>query len=95
MYEKNTWPKRNKLIEAIDVVWRFQQMCSLQLDIGNWATMDFPTKHHINRILSVQYTDTETLHLMYGKKLTEQAMEVLPVCKLYLQFISKPVKLDL
>jgi hypothetical protein len=81
-----SWPKRDKLRQAVDVIWRFQGMCKLQLDLGYLITMDFPTKHHINKILSLQYMDPEVIENVYGKRLMEQALALVPVCQHYVAF---------
>lgn len=81
------WPKRDKLIEAIDTFENFRGLCKLELDLGYWATVDFPSKHHINKILSVQYMDRDILIGIYGKVLTNRVFEVLPHCKNYLKFL--------
>lgn len=84
------WPDRKLLTESVDIVWRFQKMCEFQLDIGNWVTMDFPTKHHINKILSLQYLEKDVIEAVYGPALSRQALELVPVCKAYLDFIKVP-----
>lgn len=83
------WPKSEKLQEALDVVERFRGMCQLQMDLGNWATMDYPTKHHINRILSLQYADKDELTLLYSLALVERIYKVIPYCKHYIMFIRE------
>jgi len=86
--KKPRWPDRKLLEESTDVMWRFQKMCEYQLDVGHWATMDFPTKHHINKILSLQYLETEVVEQVYGPVLSKRALELVPVCKKYLDFIK-------
>lgn len=87
--KKGEWPKRDKLSEAVDVFWRFQEMCKLQLDLGYHVTMDFPTKHHINKILSLQYMDKEIIEKVYGSELVSRALELIPGCKLYIGFTKE------
>jgi hypothetical protein len=81
-----SWPKRDKLRQAVDVIHTFQSMCRLQLDLGYFVTIDFPTKHHINKILSLQYMDLEVVRNVYGNILTEQALGLIPACKHYVSF---------
>jgi hypothetical protein len=81
-----SWPKRDRLRQAVDVIWRFQGMCKLQLDLGYVVTMDFPSKHHINKILSLQYMDKEAIESVYGKKLADQALKLVSACKHYVAF---------
>ena len=80
------WPKKKKLIEAINVFRRFQEMCKLQIDLGYWVTMDFPTKHHINKILSLQYMDLNMIEKVYGKSLVREALGLIPACRSYIAF---------
>lgn len=84
------WPDRKLLAESVDIIWRFQKMCAFQLEIGNWVTMDYPTKHHINKILSLQYLEKDVVERVYGPALSNQALELVPVCKAYLDFIKVP-----
>lgn len=83
------WPKKERLQEAVSIVWNFQQMCKLQMDKGYMATMDYPTKHHINKILAVEYHDQTMLEEIYGSKLLLRAKSLVPVCKAYLNFIKE------
>ena len=84
------WPDRKLLAESVDIVWRFQKMCAFQLDVGNWVTMDYPTKHHINKILSLQYLESDVVQRVYGSTLSSRALELVPVCRAYLDFIKVP-----
>lgn len=86
--KKPEWPKKEKLKEAVDVVYRFQQMCKHQLDHGHWATMDFPSKHHINKILSIQYMEHDFVSNVYGPGLLRQVKELIPVCRAYIEFVK-------
>jgi len=87
--KRQDWPRKDKLEEAIDVMWRFKSMCNHQLDLGYWVTMDYPTKHHINKILSLQYMDAEVIRKVYGSKLAQRALELIPNCKLYIAFTKE------
>lgn len=80
------WPNRDKLAESVDAVWKFQQMCKLQLDLGYWVTMDFPTKHHINKILSVQYIEKAMVDKVYGSTLAKMALDLIPACRNFIAF---------
>jgi hypothetical protein len=82
-------PKRNKLVESINVVQNFKSMCKHQLELGYWVTMDFPTKHHLNRILSIQYTDIKTVERIYGSGLAKAALKLVPSCKHYILFLKE------
>lgn len=84
---KEKWPKREKLVDAVEVFERFRDMCVWEMDLGYWATVDFPSKHHINKILSVQYMDKDTLEAVYGTGLVKRIFELMPYCKHYVQFV--------
>lgn len=84
---KNSWPTRNKLQESIDVFEEFRAICKFQLELGYWVTLDFPSKHHINKILLIQYMDEETLNKNYGEGLIARAKYVIPFCKHYLAMV--------
>lgn len=82
-----SWPSKDKLQEALDVFEEFREICRLQMELGYWVTLDFPSKHHINKILSIQYMDKETLYRNYGSGLIARAQSMIPYCKYYLSFI--------
>jgi hypothetical protein len=84
-----TWPKKDNLKDAVEIIWRFQSMCRHQLDLGYWVTMDFPTKHHINKILSLQYMDLEVIKQVYGEKLVQRAMSLIPACRHFVAFTKE------
>ena len=88
---KREWPRRERLVEALDVFENFQAMCNHQLDLGHWATIDFPSKHHLNKILCVQYIDEETSRRVYGDNLINRVFKTLPFCKTYVEF-AKAIK---
>lgn len=79
-------PSKKSLKEAIEVFEGFRANCKYRLDVGLWATVDFPSKYHINKILQVQYRKRTDLISEYGVALTESAIELVSVCKLYLEF---------
>ena len=85
---KPSWPRRERLSEAVDCAWRFQQMCLLQMNLGNWATMDFPTRHHLNNILAIQFLEEHIAQSIYGGELAQRAADLIPSCKAYLAFIG-------
>jgi len=80
------WPKKNKLVEALKVIEDFRLLCQFQMELGYWATTDFPTKHHLNKILSTQYMDKKLLEKVYGKGLAKRVNKLLPYCKHYASF---------
>jgi hypothetical protein len=82
------WPKREKLIEALEIFQNFRDMCQFQMELGYWATMDFPTKHHLNKILSIQYMDKKMLEEVYGKVLVKRTFDMMPYCKSYISFVK-------
>ena len=85
--KNKSWPSRDKLQESLDVFEEFREICKLQMELGYWVTLDFPSKHHINKILSIQYMDKETLYKNYGPGLIARAKTMVPYCKNYLSFI--------
>lgn len=86
---KSEWPRKDRLKEAVDAVYNFQQMCKHQMDLGHWATMDFPSKHHINKILSIQYMDHNVVNRVYGEGLLKQVKELIPACRAYIEFLKE------
>ena len=88
MADKTQWPKREKLIQALDVFERFREQCKLQMDLGYWVTMDFPTKNHLNKILSFQYLDRDVAEKIYGSTLTARTYDMVPSAKNYIKFIQ-------
>lgn len=91
MSDKNikSWPSKDKLQEAVEVFEEFREICKLQMELGYWVTVDFPSKHHINKILSIQYMDKDYLDKHYGKGLINRAYSMIPYCKSYLSFIRE------
>lgn len=92
--KKKVWPKSDKLKEAVDRIYNFRLLCQYQMEVGYWATVDFPTKHHINKILALQYSEREDLERVYGEKLVSQALDLIPHCKGYLEFTKGGVSKD-
>lgn len=79
-------PNKKAIKESIDTVEEFRLLCKHMLDTGLWATVDFPSKHHINNLLQLQYRKTALLINKYGYGLTNRALEMIPYCKAYLTF---------
>lgn len=93
---KNKLSLTNKrsLEDAVKRVEEFREACIWQLDNGLWMTIDFLSKHHINRILSLQYRNRKDLVDLYGEGLTDHALKMIPACKAYVSFtrdINEPV----
>lgn len=81
------WPKKQSLVEAVEVVEKFREICKFQLDLGYWVTVAFPSKHHLNKILSTQYMDRDLMVEVYGEGFTNRLGEIVPLCKNYLAFL--------
>ena len=80
-------PSKKAIETSIGVVEEFRDLCQLQLETGYWATVDFISKHHLNKILSLQYRPKAELEEFYGKGLTERAIRTIQICKAYLMFV--------
>lgn len=78
---------KKKVEEAVTVFENFREACKLQIDLGYWVTIDFPSKHHLNHILAVQFLDSKDLELKYGAGLVNRLHKALPHAKRYLAFI--------
>lgn len=90
-------PGRKAVKEAIEIIHDFRECCKHQLETGYWATIDFPSKHHINNLLQLQYRKMSELEAKYGMGLSQQALETVPYCKAYLTFLrdeERPNELD-
>lgn len=83
------WPRREHLVEALDVFDNFREACKFQLDLGYWMTITIPSKHHLNKILSTQYINQDLMREVYGINLTTKLLETVPLCKAYLNFIKE------
>lgn len=81
------WPNKKKLQEAVEIFDKFSQMCELQLDLGYVVPMQFPSKHHLNKILSIEYMDSAMLIQLYGAAFTQKAQRILPLCKTYVAYV--------
>lgn len=84
---KFSGPNKKKLQEAVDVFSNFRSMCELQFDLGYAVNVQFPSKHHINKILHIEYLTPEELEENYGEILTKKVFEFLPLCKNYVSFV--------
>lgn len=84
---KTKLPSDRALREAIKAVEEFRLLCKFMLETGYWATVDFPSRHHINTLLQLQYRDVGELKKEYGLGLTRLALEELEKAKLYVEFL--------
>lgn len=82
------WPRKEHLIEALNIFESFREACKFQLDLGYWMTITIPSKHHLNKILSTQYIDKDLMLEVYGVNLTTRLLDTIPACKNYLSFIK-------
>lgn len=83
-------PTRKSVEEAIRVFENFRDLCRLEMETGYWATTDFPSKHHINRLLQLAYRNRGDLLAAYGDGLTRHIDEIIPSCRAYVQFTRDP-----
>lgn len=86
---KSKLPSRKSIEDAIKVVDDFRAVCRHQLDVGYWATTDFPSKHHINKILQLQYISKDELFDWYGQGLARRINSMISICKAYLTFLRE------
>lgn len=87
--KKIRWPKKEHLIDALNAIDTFRDICRYQLDLGYWMTVSFPSKHHLNKILSTQYIDRDVMIKSYGLGLTDRLAAAIPICKSYLAFLKE------
>ena len=80
-------PPNRAVEEAIDTIHGFRDLCKHKLDAGHWATTDFPSKHHINNLLQLQYRKVSELQNKYGRAQANVILETIPYCKSYLAFL--------
>ena len=80
-------PHRRKLQEAVEVFENFREMCEMQFDLGYVFNTQFPSKHHINKILHIEYIPSEELNKLYSEALIKRAMRLIPACKSYILFV--------
>jgi len=67
----------------------FRAVCRHQLDSGYWATTDFPSKHHINKILQLQYARHDDVVNVYGRGLSRRIDSMIIICKAYIAFLRE------
>lgn len=82
-------PSKKSIDESIKVIDDFRAVCRHQLDLGYWATTDFPSKHHINKILQLQYMSKEDVIEAYGSGLARRIHGMIGVCKSYISFLRE------
>ena len=80
-------PSKKSVDEAIKLIENFRDLCRHQMDVGLWATADFPSKHHINRLLQLGYRNRADLAREYGEGLARHIYEITPTCKAYVAFM--------
>lgn len=82
-------PSKRSIEEAIKVLDDFRAVCRHQLDLGYWATTDFPSKHHINKLLQLQYIPKEDVINFYGPGLSARVSNTINICKFYISFLRE------
>lgn len=80
-------PSKRSIEEAIKRFEDFRSFCQYELDVGLWGTIDFPSKHHINKILQLQYKKQTEIVEFYGPGLADHINKVIPKCKAYVLFL--------
>jgi hypothetical protein len=86
---KPNLPSKKSIEDALSVLDEFRAVCRHQLDHGYWATVDFPSKHHINRLLQLQYMNKDDLASTYGPGLTKRINGTISICKAYVAFLRE------
>lgn len=86
---KSKLPSKRNIEESIKIIDDFRAVCRHQLDVGYWATVDFPSKHHINKILQLQYINRIELQNVYGQGLTRRINSMIHICKSYISFLRE------
>lgn len=90
MDKRFSLPSKRSVEESIKVIENFRALCQHQWDLGYWATIDFPSKHHVNRILQMKYHDPAEIRSVYGNGLARHIDEIRPVCLAYRSFLRGP-----
>jgi len=80
-------PSYKRVKEAINRINHFRDVCTYQMDVGYWMTTEFPSKHHFNTILQLQYRESKDLVDKYGLGITQIILDLVPICKTYLAFV--------
>jgi hypothetical protein len=86
---KSKLPSKKSIDDSIKIIDDFRAVCRHQLDVGYWATVDFPSKHHINKILQLQYIHKDELHFAYGQGLARRINSMIHICKAYVAFLRE------
>ena len=86
---KQNLPSKKSVEDAIKIIDDFRAVCRHQMDVGYWATTDFPSKHHINKVLQLQYPNQEDLINYYGNGLTRRINSMVSICKAYISFLRE------
>lgn len=77
-------PSKKSVEDALRVFEGFRELCRHQLDVGTWATVDFLSKHHLNRLLQFDWRSPTELNYAYGEGLTKRIRyELMPAIKGY------------
>lgn len=80
-------PSKKSVEDAIKRIDDFRTLCQFQMEVGYRSTIDFPSKHHMNKILQMQYRDKRDLIGIYGNGLVEKIFKMMPYCKSYIVFL--------
>jgi hypothetical protein len=91
-YQPKPLPTKKSIDDAIRVIEALRDMARHQMELGYWATVDFPSKHHINRVLQLSWRNRADLVSAYGEGLTRHIYEIIPICKAYVQFLRDPIE---
>lgn len=86
---KQKWPKKGKIVEALAIVRNFRDACKLQLDLGYPFKVAFPSKIHLNKILSIQYIERSIVENVYGIGLSREIYTYIPYIKNYIKFTQE------
>jgi hypothetical protein len=82
-------PSKRSIEDCVKVIDDFRDVCRHQMDLGYWATTDFPSKHHINKILQLQYVNKDEILETYGNGLSKRINYMIVVCKSYVAFLRE------
>lgn len=81
-------PSKKSVDDSIRVIEDFRELCRFQMDLGYRSTIDFPSKHHINRILHLSYRSRSDLLVEYGEGLVRHIYDITPSCRAYIAFLK-------
>jgi hypothetical protein len=82
------YPNREALKKSIDLLENLQTLCAFQLEVGLWASVDFPSRHHINRLLSLQYRPKQEVEHTYGEGFAARIYQSITLARAYLTFVK-------